>query len=391
MDLCRDANILCCSVDKNWHESTFITPASFKENELTVSISTGGKSCRYARLVKDNIKRCLSTSENSELLLIGTDHRYIPLEERELLHTSINNNDTPKMLSLIVGIHEFMIINTCNRIEIFCLTKPDSNIEKILLKLMNFDILKNSKYYIKRGFEAFKHLTLVTSGIYSQLIGENHIASQIKEAFALSEKNQWSGGILKSCVESAIFISKKIRNSVSSIIKPTEIENLTVKYLKSLKNIDLKKDSIAILGTGKIGISLIEEFLKQNSANISWFYHKNIPQIPNSTNIQLLPLNKLNAKIHKFDIVISALKLDKPVLTGNNTTTSVMTIIDLGMPRNIVGFYKNIIDLEKLKYWYRKEICLIDTVLPICEKIINENIINYEKIFNSLKNWNKKE
>ena len=59
-----------------------------------------------------------------------------------------------------------------------------------------------------------------------------------------------------------------------------------------------------------------------------------------------------------------------------------MKKVDTNTPKSI--------DIEDLKYWYRKNLCSIDTVLPICNKIINENIQSYEKIFNSLKSWDKK-
>ena len=390
-EICSKRSILSCAVDENWHKSAFITPASFAENGLTVSVSTGGKSCRYARLIKDNIKRYISAPGDSELFLIGTDHRFLNLAEREHLHVSIDNKDIPEMLSHVIGIHEFMIINTCNRVEILCLINSNENIEKMILKLSNFNLLDKKEYYTKRGLEAFKHLTLVTAGIYSQLIGENHISSQIKEAFASSEKNKWSGGILKSFIESAQFIAKQIRNSVSSIIKPTEIENLTIRYLKSIRGIDLKNDSIAVLGTGQIGTKLIEELLKLPIKNIIWFYHKSIPKTDGNANIQVVSLNELKLKICNCSIVISALRINKPLLTKEYCSSKGTTTIDLGMPRNISSdFSENIVDLEKLKYWYRKEICSVDTILPICEKIINYKIVNYEKISNSLKNWNTK-
>jgi len=389
-DLCNDHNILSCAVDNNWHKSAFITPASFEENGLTVSVSTGGKSCRYARLIKDNIKRYITTTEDNEFLVIGTDFRYLHSGKREQLHASINNPEIPEMLSNIIGIHEFMIVNTCNRVEIYALTKNNDNIEKIILKLLDFNSFEKNEYFIKRDSEAFKHLTLVTSGIYSQLIGENHITSQIKEAFILSENKKWSGGILKGCIETALCISKQIRNSVSTIIKPTEIENLTIKYLLSMTDINISKNSIAILGTGQVGTKLIEELLGHDAQNITWFYNKHIPMSKNSK-INLCPLTELNSKIHDFDIIISAIKVNKPYLTEKLRTDKNVSVIDLGMPRNISeNFSKNTIDLEKLKYWYRKEICSIETVLPTCEKIISENIINYEKIINSLKSWNKK-
>lgn len=385
-NLCQKKNILCCAVDGDWHNSNFITPASFKEDGVTVSVSTGGKSCRLSRLLKEHIKKIVSTSKNSDLLLIGTDHRFLPLNKREAIHSCIEDGEIPEMLSHIRGLHEFMILNTCNRIELLTLAEPVSGIEQLIIKVLGFDKLPKKKIYIKKGFDAFKHIAFVTSGIYSQLIGENHITAQIKYALKTSEENHWAGSVLKSCVEAALFNSKQIRNSIHSIIKPTEIDSLAIKFLKSLKGIDLKKDPIAILGTGKIGSSIVQGLIGESAENMFWFYNQKIPSVNKDKGIKLLPLRSLENEIHNFKVIIGALRINKPLLQNKTAKNKDIVVIDLGVPRNISpDFSPDIADLEKLKYWFRKEVCSIRKVLPACNKIINSNAQNYEKIFNSLK------
>lgn len=384
--LCQEKNILCCAVDDDWHNSNFITPASFKEEGITVSISTGGKSCRLSRLLKEQIKKSIYSSKTSGLLLIGTDHRYLPLKKREKLHLHLHNHYVPEMISKISGLQEFMILNTCNRIELLCLAETDPIIEKLIVNVLEFDTLSENKFYLKRGLDAFKHLSLVTSGIYSQLIGENHITAQLKDALANSEGKNYSGGVLKSCIEAALFNSKEIRNAIHPIIKPSEIDALAIKYIKSLKEVDLTKDPVAVLGTGKIGSNLIEHLLKSQTKNIYWFYNKNIPGIDKQKPITLCPLDNLEKEISKFRIIISALRTDRPLLKNINLKANEPIVIDLGMPRNISpDFAQDIVDLDKLKIWFRKEACSIKKLLPHCDRIINKNIQSYEKIFNSLK------
>lgn len=384
--LCQNKNILCCAVDEDWHNSNFITPASFNEKGITVSISTGGKSCRLSRLLKEQIKKSINSSKASGLFLIGTDHRYLSLKKRENIHLRLSNHYVTEMLSKINALQEFMILNTCNRIELICLTETDPVIEKLIATVLGFDTLSENKFYVRRGFDAFKHLSLVTSGIYSQLIGENHITSQMKDALANSEGKNYSGGLLKSCIEAALFNSKEIRNAIHPIIKPSEIDALAVKYIKSLKDIDLTKVSIAVLGTGKIGSNLIDHLLKIKCGNIFWFYNKNIPKTDKEGVFTMLPLNRLEHEISNFKIIISALRTDKPLLVNMSLKKNAPIVIDLGMPRNISpDLAPDIIDLDKLKIWFRKEACSIKKLLSICDRIINKNIHSYEKIFNSLK------
>lgn len=57
---CRKRGILCSAVDACWPEGDFVTPAICRKGGLVVAVSTGGRSCRQSRLVKDRIARLLT-------------------------------------------------------------------------------------------------------------------------------------------------------------------------------------------------------------------------------------------------------------------------------------------------------------------------------------------
>jgi len=60
---CRRLGILCSAADANWPDGDFVMPAMCRKNGLVVSVSTGGRSCRQARDVKDQIARMLTAFE----------------------------------------------------------------------------------------------------------------------------------------------------------------------------------------------------------------------------------------------------------------------------------------------------------------------------------------
>lgn len=59
IECCRRQRILCSAADENWPDSDFITPAICREAGLIVTVSTGGRSCRLARIVKDRLSGML--------------------------------------------------------------------------------------------------------------------------------------------------------------------------------------------------------------------------------------------------------------------------------------------------------------------------------------------
>lgn len=60
----RARGILCSASDSNWPNGDFVTPAICRGHGLVVTVSTGGRSCRQARIVKDKIARLLATMAN---------------------------------------------------------------------------------------------------------------------------------------------------------------------------------------------------------------------------------------------------------------------------------------------------------------------------------------
>jgi len=59
IESCRKRGVLCSASDRNWPDGDFVTPAICRQSGLVVTVSTGGRSCRRAKLVKDRIAKFL--------------------------------------------------------------------------------------------------------------------------------------------------------------------------------------------------------------------------------------------------------------------------------------------------------------------------------------------
>jgi siroheme synthase-like protein len=71
--LCRQRRILCSAVDASWTKGDFITPALLRRPQFTLAVSTGGQSCRRARLIKDYLARHFDRLDAAELRALGMD------------------------------------------------------------------------------------------------------------------------------------------------------------------------------------------------------------------------------------------------------------------------------------------------------------------------------
>ena len=383
--LAENAKILACAVDKGWQKGSFITPASIRHKEITISVSSQGTACRKTKLIKENLARHIESVENTELIVIGTDQRILPLKMRESLHLSgLRFDHAGEMIMNIWGIQGFVLLNTCNRIEFIAAARNSSPLIDILTTILRFDSLAKEEYYIKTAYDAFKHLCLCTSGLYSQTPGENNITAQFKNACVYAQKKNWAGPVFHVLQNNVLHVTKHIRNETSDLLKEIEIEDIAMNFIAS-KMPDFRNRRITIIGTGVVGKNIKNIFLEKKS-RITWVYHSKRPT-DKDPDVNILSLDDLGRVLPETDILITALSLDKPTICGilDKYFKPGAEVIDLGMPRNIS---KNLAELRKdvkftniedLKHWHSRNTCDMVQVFAKAEKIIDEHRDTYEK------------
>jgi glutamyl-tRNA reductase len=384
MELAEVHGILVCCVDANWREGSFITPASLNHNDITIAISSQGVACRKTKLIKENLARHIDSIENTELLVIGTDHNLADINQRENVHLTGNRLDKAgKLIMTLMGIHEFMLLNTCNRVEVIAAGHDDETIIEMIKMILKLEWLEPGHYYIKSGFEAFRHLCLVTSGLLSQTPGENHITAQFKQTFDYAQDKAWSGSLMKTLKDHILHVSKHIRSEVVPMLKVFEIEELAMAFLKSRIS-ELKGKHVLLAGTGIIGRAM-KDILVQEGCMIDWIYYSTEPEIKDE-GVTVSKLSMLETKVPEADIIISALSSEHPIISREmaHFFKDDVEAIDLGSPRNIAADLAScekikLTDMEDLKHWHRRNNCDMESVLETANCIIDEHRDIYEK------------
>ncbi|PIW33239.1 MAG: glutamyl-tRNA reductase, partial [Nitrosopumilales archaeon CG15_BIG_FIL_POST_REV_8_21_14_020_37_12] len=114
------------------------------------------------------------------------------------------------------GLDECVIIQTCNRIEIFGKSKK-YDIEKIKKTWASLAGLEEEAFKenleLVENDEALHHLLKLTSGLDSMVVGEEQILGQIKNSITSARKAKASGQHLNTLFDKAIRIGTRIRNT----------------------------------------------------------------------------------------------------------------------------------------------------------------------------------
>ncbi len=166
------------------------------------------------------------------------------------------------------GLDECVIIQTCNRIEIFGKAKNyDINkIKKTWASLTGLEeeAFKENVEFVE-NVEALHHLLKLTSGLDSMVIGEEQILGQIKNSITSARNAKASGQHLNNLFDKAIRIGTRIRNSTGINLGGISVGSMAVKLAE--ENIDeLRLKKILLIGTGEVS-TLVAKSLGRRGYN----------------------------------------------------------------------------------------------------------------------------
>lgn len=391
---CHARGILCACPDSGWDNGDLISPATFKHGDLTVSVSTGGASCRRSRLIRDSLARHAEALGQADLLVTGTDHRFAVLTERECLHLAGTGlTRIADELRQVLGIHEFMLLSTCNRVELVGLATCTPALLSLVTRILGLDRL-GERSYTRRGYDAFRHLAFVAAGLLSQTPRETHIRAQVKEALDLSRRNGWSAGILHDWVGRALRIGNEIRGDTGDILTETEIEGRCVAFLAQALG-DLRCRRVLVIGSGAVGRNIVKA-LADCGATVSCCYRTHAPDFARSCGgeVTLWPMEDLRSGLLEQDAIICAVSAAEPVLRAEHASWidpgHPLLLVDLGVPRNIAPDFAagrdgvRVANLDDLDQWDRRHATRLQEALAVGELIVKRHVEDYERVMSGI-------
>ncbi len=381
VERCREKGILCSAADASWPEGDLILPASFSEDGLTVAISTGGRSCRRSRLLRESLSRHVEFLQNVDLFILGADHNTASFQT--LGQLKARRSEIEKILPCIQGVHEFMILDTCNRFEIICL----------LSRGQSYNIMINHQFIgltplaplvtpLAEGREAFRRFAETAAGLQSQVFGETRIVAQIKEALRVAQENRWAGSFLQGWVDTTLCISKEIRREFETHIPSIEIEDLVFQWLENNKvgqasslsthakpNCRRQAGSLSyiknmlIIGRGEIGQGLAKKY-------------------PDAAQISGRDDKELRAQLPEAAVVICATGSPDFIVDQRHRALlrDDVVLIDLSLPHNIDPSLPGVVGLSELRG--AAQPANAEELLAKVHKIMDAHTADYERLVN---------
>jgi len=162
------------------------------------------------------------------------------------------------------SVSECVIIQTCNRIELFA-TSDNHNVDEIKSTWASLTGLEENAFRdtleVCENKDAYEHLLKLTSGLESLVVGEEQILGQIKESISVARKANASGKRLNKLFERSIRIGTRIRNSTGIGSGGISLGSMAVKLAE--ENVDdIKSKHVLLIGTGEAA-TLVAKSLKK--------------------------------------------------------------------------------------------------------------------------------
>ncbi len=285
------------------------------------------------------------------------------------------------------GLDECVIIQTCNRIELFGKSKTYDldKIKKTWASLTGLeeDIFNENMVFVENK-EALHHLLKLTSGLDSMVLGEEQILGQIKNSITSARKIKASGQHLNTLFDKAIRIGTRIRNSSGIGRGGISVGSMAVKLAE--ENIDeLKTKKILLIGTGEVSTLVAKSLQRRGYAfDVSSRTIRRSQAFCETMGGNPIKFEEVLSGFENYNVMFVAttapyfLVTHERIMEAMKDKTKGMMILDLSNPRTVD---------EKVATVSGVKLMNLDQIAEMVEKNMNarlnkvktiENIINEE-------------
>ncbi|MEM8867719.1 MAG: glutamyl-tRNA reductase [Verrucomicrobiota bacterium] len=282
------------------------------------------------------------------LFVLGSTHHEAPIELREQF--ALNDQDVvnfQKTLLQLPSIKECLIVNTCNRLEVYGLADSPEIEDLIRAQLCDQNGIDRSLFdthsFWRTNLDVLQHALEVSSGLDSQMVGETEILRQMKGAYALAKENKCTGTVLNRLFEKSFQASKSARTQTGITRGQVSIGNVAVDLASRIFG-KIKRSRVLLLGSGEVGEKTAQALKSRgvDDITVSSRTFENAHALAHELGGAALEFDNFQAQLPHFDIVISSTAAPGSILNVeavraimNQRPERPLFLIDLALPRDV--------------------------------------------------------
>ena len=251
---------------------------------------------------------------------------------------------------------EAVVLSTCNRTEIYTVTRGDgcqratAEFLRTMLDAADGEFFKYVNHL--RGMDAARHLFRVASGLESMIVGECEVLGQVKQALETAEKAEMASLPLRQAFQGAIRTGRLVREQTGISRNALSASSVAVDLAAGIIG-DLKECRMLVIGAGDAGRLVARAARERGASQIA---------VANRTRDRAQALasvlkacatdfSDLDNELCKANIVVTCraphriLSFRRVEAAMTNRPELPLVIIDIAIPRNVepeVSSIKNV-------------------------------------------------
>ena len=280
-----------------------------------------------------------------KLRMIGIDHSRAPVEVRE--HYAFTNAASRVVMQTYSktaenkdGINGCVLLSTCNRMEFYVSLTSEAEPDLYALicdwKGMSPGA-ERALFYEKRDMEAARHLFELSCGLCSQIMGEDQILTQVKDALLLAREEAATDNCMEVLFRQAVTTAKEIKSSIPFDRGNRSAATAAILQLQK-EGAVFEGKNVLVIGNGMMG-KLAAQALREAGARVTVTvrqYHSGIVDIPEG--VSRINYGARYEKLADADYIFSATASPNLTITPEGLSGAELTgkvFVDLAVPRDI--------------------------------------------------------
>lgn len=283
-------------------------------------------------------------------------------------------------LKVAGGLREAVVVSTCNRVEVYGVTENGPWRPEVLFS----HPAAAEALYHHEGEDAVRHLLEVTSGMDSMVVGETEISGQIKQAYQTAHAAKLTGRVTNRLFQKAFETAKDIRTRTSIGRGAASVGSVAVELAEQVFGGDLRRQTVLIVGAGKMGEACVRHLLKKGAAQVIVANRslEKAEALAKEFGGRAVGLEDLVSAVAEADIVVSSTGSPQTVLNRSQVETAMrarrhrpLVLIDIAVPRDIgrdVASLPNVFlhDIDDLQAIVRENRRHREQELSLCRELI---------------------
>ncbi len=284
------------------------------------------------------------------LIIVGLSHKTAPVEIRERLAIAEKRlGEALARLRSLPGIHEGLILSTCNRVEVCAVVQETEqgfeSLKQFLVAIhdsLSREALAPHLYSVAAG-EAIRHLFRVASSLDSMVVGEPQILGQLKEAFEEAMAQRATGLVLNKVMAKALSVAKRVRTETKIAESAVSISYAAVQLARKIFG-RLDEKAVLLIGAGEMAELAARHLVAQGVRRvvICSRHQERAAAVAREFGGQAFGLEEAPAQMAESDIVICSTGAQRLLVSYDDLVRVIQArknrpifLIDLSVPRNI--------------------------------------------------------